>query len=253
MKITFLGTGTSQGVPVIACQCPVCLSDDPRDKRLRSSVLVQTQERAFVIDTGPDFRTQMLTHGVRKLDFVLFTHAHKDHTAGMDDVRAFNYQTDGPMPVYATRETWTVLEREFYYVFNGSDYPGIPKIERHLIGGEPFSACDLDVVPIPVLHYKMPVLGFRIGDFAYVTDASVIPESSMQRLQNLEVLVLNALRKEKHISHFNLEEALAVVTALKPKTAYFTHVSHLMGKHDDVSPELPANVRFAHDGLVVEI
>ncbi len=253
MKITFLGTGTSQGVPVIACQCPVCLSDDPRDKRMRSSVFVQTGKRNFVIDTGPDFRTQMLNHRVQKLDFVLFTHAHKDHTAGMDDVRAFNYQTNGPMPVFATRETWTSLEREFDYIFNGSNYPGIPKIERHFIDDQPFCACDVNVVPIPVLHCTMPVLGFRIDNFAYLTDASLIPSSSLERLQGLDVLVLNALRKEKHVSHFNLSEALAVVEILKPKRAYFTHVSHLMGKHADVSPELPEYVRFAYDGLVVEI
>ncbi|MCS7084541.1 MAG: MBL fold metallo-hydrolase [Bacteroidia bacterium] len=253
MKITFLGTGTSQGVPVIACNCPVCLSDDPRDKRLRSSALVQTDERTFVIDTGPDFRAQMLTHRVRRLDFVLFTHAHKDHTAGMDDVRAFNYVSGEAMPVFATADTWNTLEREFSYIFNGHDYPGIPKIKRHLIDSEPFSALGVEVVPIPVLHYRMPVLGFRIGDFAYVTDASLIPESSLERLQNLDVLILNALRKEKHISHFNLEGALEVVRILRPRRSYFTHISHLMGRHADVSAELPENVHFAYDGLTIEV
>jgi phosphoribosyl 1,2-cyclic phosphate phosphodiesterase len=171
----------------------------------------------------------------------------------MDDVRAFNHVNNSAMPVYATPETWTSLEREFHYVFNGHYYPGIPQIDRHVIHSEPFFVRGLEIVPIPVFHFKMPVLGFRIGNFAYVTDASSIPESSMQKLQNLDILVLNALRKEKHISHFNLIEALAVVEELKPKAAYFTHLSHLMGRHAEVSSELPANVRFAYDGLVIEL
>lgn len=252
MRLTFLGTGTSQGVPVIACQCRVCTSADVRDQRLRASVLFEVAGKTFVVDTGPDFRQQMLRQRVMHLDAVLFTHRHKDHIAGLDDVRSFNFKQQAKMPVYADEATYRQLTREFAYIFDGTNYPGIPQLEVYTITDEPFVVDGVDVTPIPVLHYKMPVLGFRIGNTAYITDASYIPPTSMELLQGLDLLVLNALRKETHISHFNLEQALAIVDQLRPRRAYFTHISHLMGLHADVQPELPPHVHIAHDGLTVE-
>lgn len=252
MKLTFLGTGTSQGVPVITCDCPVCRSENPRDKRLRASVLIETGGKTFVVDTGPDFRQQMLREDVKTLDAVLFTHRHKDHTAGMDDVRSFNFKQKRPMPIYADALTLEGLRMEFAYIFNGENYPGVPKVEVKVIDDQPFMAEGLEVTPVRVFHHRMPVLGFRLDDFAYVTDANRIPPESMARLQGLDVLVLNALRREKHLSHFTLDEALEVITELKPRRAYLTHISHLLGLHDEVSAELPENVFLAYDGLIVE-
>lgn len=254
MKITVLGTGTSQGIPVIACSCPVCTSTDPRDNRLRCAVLLEQDDTRVVIDTGPDFRQQMLRQRVMSLDAVVLTHLHKDHIAGLDDVRAFNFRQNKSMPVYADAITLKQLHQEFPYVFDGSNYPGIPKIDLHEIAdSQPLRIGSLQLQPIPVLHHKLPVNGFRVGGFAYVTDASYIPEHSMRMLQGLDVLVLNALRREKHIAHFNLSEALEVVSILKPKQAYFTHISHLMGTHAAVSQELPPHVAIAYDGQVFEL
>lgn len=253
MKLTFLGTGTSQGVPVITCDCEVCTSADPRDNRLRTSAMVEMEGKTFVFDTGPDFRQQMLREKVGKLDAVLFTHAHKDHIAGMDDVRSFNFRWRKPMEVYATDPTIEALKREYHYIFNGENYPGIPRINIHEIDANPFEIEDVAITPLPVLHYRMPVLGFRIGKLAYITDANFIPDSTKALLEGLDVLVINALRKKKHISHFNLEEAIALHAELQPRQTYFTHISHLMGKHSEVSEELPANIEIAYDGLQVEI
>lgn len=254
MKITFLGTGTSQGVPVIACPCEVCHSTDVRDQRLRVSILVETEGKTLVVDAGPDFRQQLLRAGVTRLDGVLLTHSHKDHIAGLDDVRAFNFLQQRPMDIWADAYTLEQLHREFPYVFDGTDYPGIPQMALHTIAhGAAFEAAGIAVQPVPVLHFKMPVNGFRFGRFAYVTDASYIPPASMDMLRNLDVLVLNALRRQPHISHFTLQQALDLVEELRPKQAYFTHISHLLGKHVDVSQELPPHAALAHDGLVVQV
>jgi phosphoribosyl 1,2-cyclic phosphate phosphodiesterase len=253
LKITFLGTGTSQGVPVIACECTVCHSPHLEDKRLRCAVWLEVLGKSLVIDTGPDFRQQMLTHNVRHLDAVLLTHRHKDHVAGLDDVRSYNFKSQAVMPLFADALTIEGLKREFEYIFDGTNYPGIPRIEIHEIDEEPFLACQVPVTPIPVLHHQMPVLGFRIGNFAYVTDANYIPPASIERLHGLEVLVLNALRRTPHISHFTLDEALAVVEQLQPKQAYFTHISHYLGLHHEVSQELPPNVYLAYDGLTIAL
>lgn len=252
MKFTFTGTGTSQGIPVIACPCEICNSPDPRDKRLRTSGVLQSDTTTLVFDTGPDFRQQMLRHEIKVLDAVVFTHQHKDHVAGLDDVRAYNYLLDRKMDIYANQLTLDHLKKEFYYIFADLKYPGIPQIETHLIDMEPFKVGDIELLPIPVLHYKLPVLGFRVQNFAYVTDANFISPESMALLEGVEILVLNALRKNKHLSHFTLDEAVAVSRELGVKQAYFTHLSHLMGTHAAVSRELPDWVSLAYDGLEID-
>ena len=249
IKITFLGTGTSQGVPIVACDCDVCVSPDSRDKRLRSSILVETEKTRFVIDAGPDFRQQLLFQKIKQLDAVVFTHEHKDHIAGLDDVKAFNFINKMRMPIYATKRVETALQREFAYIFSDEKYPGIPEIDLINFDNEPFYVGDILLSPVNVMHYKLPVKGFRINDFAYVTDANFIPEEEKLKLKNLNVLVLNALRREPHVSHFTFEEAIDLVNELKPKKAYFTHISHQLGLHETVSKELPNNIELAVDGL----
>lgn len=254
MKITFLGTGTSSGVPMIGCNCAVCLSDNPKDKRLRSSVLVETQGKTFVIDTGPDFRQQMLREKVSCLDAVIFTHEHKDHVAGLDDVRAFNFIQNKPMDVYATENVQIALQREFHYVFSGIQYPGIPKIKLHLIDGDtPFFIDGVEFRPVKVFHHKLPVLGFRIGDFTYITDANNIPDAEKVKIRGSRVLVLNALRSRHHLSHFTLEQAVSLMEELKPEKGFFTHISHQLGLHDAVEKGLPDFVKIAYDSLRIEI
>lgn len=253
MKITFLGTGTSQGVPVIACRCQVCTSADFRDKRLRSSILVEQGSTAVVIDSGPDFRQQMLRAEVNHIDGLLFTHEHKDHIAGMDDIRAYNYVHREKVNIYANLQVQEALHREFPYVFADFKYPGVPEINMHTIDESAFSIGEIDFLPVPVLHYRLPVLGFRIGDFTYITDANHITEQSMSLIRGSKILVINALRREPHVSHFTLEEALEVIGKLGPEKAYLTHISHQLGMHEDVNAELPANVQCAYDGLVIEI
>ncbi|HEX2900854.1 MAG TPA: MBL fold metallo-hydrolase [Bacteroidia bacterium] len=252
MKLTFLGTGTSQGIPVIACDCAVCTSGDPKDDRLRASVMLEVADKVFVIDTGPDFRQQMLRSGVQRLDAVVFTHPHKDHIAGMDDIRAFNFRQKADIDIYANSMTLKGLEREFYYVFEEVKYPGVPGVNVHLIDEEPFSVAGIEFIPIPVLHYRMPVLGFRVGDMAYITDANYISEESKEKLKGLKVLVLNALRRTDHLSHFTLDQAVALAQELGAEQTFFTHMSHLMGLHSDVEQELPVDIHLAFDGLVVE-
>ncbi|MCH2199905.1 MAG: MBL fold metallo-hydrolase [Flavobacteriales bacterium] len=249
MKIRMLGTGTSQGVPVIACDCEVCTSTDPRDKRLRSSIQISEGDTNIVIDTGPDFRQQMLASGIKNLDAVVFTHEHKDHIAGLDDIRAFNFRQKKDMDVYATERVQEALKREFHYVFAPIRYPGIPQIALKTIDLTPFEINGIEFIPIEVMHHKLPVMAFRIGDFAYVTDANSIASAEFNKLRGVKTLVINALRKETHISHFNLEEALEIISIIKPERAYLTHISHLLGKHEDISKELPEGVELAYDGL----
>lgn len=255
VTITILGSGTSQGVPVIACNCKVCTSISFKDKRLRCAVLINYNNENYVIDSGPDFRQQMLREKVETLSGVLFTHEHKDHLAGLDDVRAFNYIEKRDMQVYCTERVEEALRREFHYVFDGNGYPGIPKVNLNRIDkNRQISLSNgLNITPIEVMHYKLPVMGFRMGDFTYITDAKTVSEEERVKIKGCKVLIVNALRKEEHISHFNLEEALAFITEMKPEKAYLTHISHLFGKHEDIEMDLPSNVFVAYDGLKIEI
>ncbi len=255
MKVTFLGTGTSQGVPVIACDCAVCQSEDPKDKRLRVSVLLEVNGLSILIDSGPDFRQQMLRENVQNLDAILFTHEHKDHTAGLDDVRAFNFKHNKDMDVYAHPRVQDALKMEFSYIFAEVKYAGVPLVKLHDIGkNEKFSIdSKVEITPIEVLHHKLPVLGFRIENFTYITDAKTITPAEKDKLKGTEVLVLNALRREDHISHLNLQEALELIEEIQPKQAYLTHISHLFDKHEDILKDLPKNVSVAFDGLKIEL
>ena len=251
ITITFLGTGTSGGVPMIACNCSVCLSVDIKDKRLRSSILVQSETTTIVVDTTPDFRTQMLRENVQKLDAVIFTHPHKDHVAGLDDIKAYNFFQHKPMDVYANHLTQIALKREFPYIFTEDKYPGIPSINLFTIDKEPFIIGDIPIIPILVYHLKMPVLGFRFGKFTYITDANRIEQKEKDKIAGTDTLVVNALRKNAHISHFTLQEAIDLVQELEIPNAYFTHISHQLGQHEEITDELPPNIHLAYDGLKV--
>ena len=253
IKITFLGTGTSSGVPMIGCDCPVCTSADKKDKRLRSSILLQTAKTTIAVDSGPDFRYQMLRAGVKKLDAIIYTHAHKDHVAGLDDVRGFNYFSGKPMEIYGTEMTLEVIIREFPYAFTEQKYPGAPNIRHNIIATEPFYVGDIMITPILVWHLHMPVLAFRFGKFTYVTDANRVDEESREKIKGSDILVVNALRKEKHISHFSLSESITLVRELGIPEAYLTHISHQLGKHADVSEELPKGIQLAYDTLVLDL
>lgn len=253
MKITFLGTGTSQGVPPIGCRSDVCLSKNPRDKRLRASIHIEWNGLSLVVDCGPDFRYQMIRAGISRVDALLFTHEHRDHTAGLDDIRPFNYLQEGALPVYLHPRVYQAFQGQFDYIFQPVPYPGIPQIDWHLIDNEPFEIGGHVIRPVEVLHYKLPVLGFVFDRFAYVTDANFISDQEKEKLKGMDVLVLNALRREAHISHFTLAEAVALAKELGAKQTYFTHMSHQIGLHDDVCSELPDGIDLAHDGLVVEI
>lgn len=254
MEITFLGTGTSQGIPVIGSNHPVCLSSDPRDKRLRVSVLVSWKNYNFVIDCGPDFRQQMLTNKVVRLDGILFTHEHADHTAGIDDIRPFFFR-QGDIPIYAHQRVVDSLKRRFDYIFSDINrYPGAPAVKANLVRiNEPFTIGDLKVVPIEAFHNRLPVLGYRLGDFAYLTDVKTISDEESEKLKGIKVLTVNALRKDPHHSHFNLEEALGFVEKVGPQKAYFTHISHHMGFHKEVEKELPPHVHLAYDNLSIAL
>lgn len=249
MKITFLGTGTSQGIPVIACECKTCLSEDPNDKRLRTSLLVESGDTTLLIDAGPDFRQQMLREHVIKLDSILLTHEHKDHIGGLDDVRAFNYISRDAIDIYAEERVQKALKKEYSYVFSEYQYPGVPKMRLNPVPEEGFEIKGIKIDPVRVFHYRLPVYGFRIGDFAYITDANYIPEESKEKLIGVKYLVINALRKEKHISHFTLREAIDIIKEVSPKKAFLTHISHQMGLHTEISKELPSGVVLACDGL----
>ncbi len=252
MIVTFLGTGTSQGVPLIGCNCNVCTSGNSKDKRLRTSILIQNANTHIVVDTGADFRQQMLRENVQQLDAVLYTHEHKDHLAGMDEVRAFNFKTGNAMQLYATARVQQAIRNEFAYVFSNSKYPGVPQINLNTINAlTVFKVQDTVITPIEVMHASMPVLGFRIKNFTYVTDANYISETELQKTIGTDVLVINALRREQHISHFTLQQALNLIAIIQPKTAYLTHISHQLGLHQEVMKELPPNVFLAYDGLVI--
>ena len=253
MQITFLGTGTSQGVPIIACPCPVCLSSDSKDKRLRSSILIEEKGKVFVIDTGPDFRQQMLRENVKQLDAVIFTHEHKDHTAGFDDIRAFNYIQGKEMDVYASHRVQQAIRRDYAYIFSDFKYPGIPEIKLHLLENKLTSIEGVDFMPVEVMHHKLPVFAFRINDFTYITDANYISEQEKEKIKGSKVIVVNALRREEHISHFTLEQAIKLMEELQPEKAYLTHVSHQLGKHADVEKELPSFISIAYDGLKLQL
>lgn len=249
MKVRFLGTGTSQGVPVIACDCEVCTSADLKDKRLRSSVWVQTDSLSLLIDSGPDFRQQMLQHNVKKLDAILFTHEHRDHTSGLDDIRAYNHKYDKDMPIYAEKRVLDQLKTEFHYIFSDNKYPGIPRVHPHEIWNQPFEVFGLGITPIQVMHYKLPVFGFRIGNFTYITDAKTVAEEEIAKIMGTEVLVINALQHEPHISHFTFQEAIDFANRIKAKHTYFTHINHRLGLHAEVSKLLPEHISLAYDGL----
>ncbi len=253
MTVTFLGTGTSQGVPIIACDCEVCSSMDIKDKRLRSSILIESDEAKVVIDSGPDFRYQILREKLKTLDAVVFTHEHKDHIAGLDEVKSFNFFNKMRMPVYATERVQQALKREFAYIFSDDKYPGIPEIDLYTINDKPFSVKDITLLPIDVMHFKMPVKSYRINDFTYITDANFISESEKEKIKGSKIIVVNALRREEHVSHFTLQQAIDLMIELKPEKAYLTHISHQLGLHQVVSKELPSFIELAYDGLKITI
>lgn len=251
MKITFLGTGTSQGIPVIGCGCAVCQSTDARDKRLRVSVLIETDDKTLVIDSGPDFRYQMLRAGVKDLDAILFTHEHKDHVAGLDDIRPFNYLLHKKIDIYASLRVQGALRREFSYIFEDTKYFGLPQINLHTVEETPFNIGDTTIIPIEVMHHKLPVIGYRMGNFTYITDAKTISDASLDKIKGSKHLVINALQKENHISHFTFQEAIDFAEKAGAETTYFTHMSHNLGLHAEIEKELPANIRLAFDGLQI--
>ncbi len=253
LHINFLGTGTSSGVPMIGCNCAVCISSDPKDNRLRSSILVSSATTQFVIDTTPDFRYQMLRSHTQHLDAILYTHPHKDHIAGLDDIRAFNHFSKKPIDIYAGANSAEAIRRDFYYAFAETRYPGVPDLNLINIGHDSFRIGDIDVIPIQVQHHKMPVLGFRMGDFTYITDANFIEPIEQEKIRGSKVLVINALRKEKHLSHFTLSEAIELATKLAIPEVYMTHISHQLGLHTVVSHELPANISLAYDQLRISL
>lgn len=255
MRITFLGTGTSMGVPVITCNCDVCQSPDLHDHRFRSSALIETDAgKNVLIDIGPDFRMQMLQHRVSHLDAILITHAHRDHIGGIDDIRAFNYAQKSKMQIYGNQVALDMLQRDYHYIFEPHQFAGLPEADLHIHNGdEPFIAAGERIVPIKALHKDMPVLGYRIGDLVYITDANHIDSEELLKLKDCRLLVLNALRKQKHFSHFSLPEALQIISAVHPRQAYLTHISHEMGLYAEVESQLPENVHLAYDRLQVTI
>ena len=252
MKLTFLGTGTSQGIPVISCNCPVCNSGDTKDKRLRSSVMFTVNDINIVIDCGPDFRYQMLRAGVKDIEAIVFTHEHRDHTAGLDDVRPFNWIKHQDVDIYAEKRVVEALKNDFSYVFNFNNYAGAPILKINEISNEEFYIGNVKIIPIRAYHNDLPVLGFRIGNISYITDANYIPEEEKKKIIGSKYIVLNALRKEKHIAHFSLQEAIQLLEEFNPQKGFITHIGHQMGFHTYEELKLPINIRFAYDGLVIE-
>jgi phosphoribosyl 1,2-cyclic phosphate phosphodiesterase len=252
ISVVFLGTGTSTGVPVVACNCAICRSKDARDKRLRASVMIKVNGHNFVIDCGPDFRYQMIRENVEDISAIIFTHGHRDHIAGLDDVRAFNYVLNKTVNVFASEEVISSIRREFPYIFTEKRFFGAPQLEFHTIQNRKFIVEGVEFTPIEVLHHKLSVFGFRIGKFTYITDASFISEKEKEKIVGSEILVINALRKSKHISHFSLEEAIDIIKEIKPQKAYITHLSHFIGLHDTIQNTLPDNIFLAYDGLTVQ-
>ena len=251
--LTILGSGTSQGVPVIACDCEVCQSKNQKDKRTRTSVLIHINGENHVVDSGPDFRVQMLRENIKSLKSVIFTHEHKDHIAGLDDIRPFNYLEKRDMNVYASDRVEEALLREYHYIFTKDKYPGIPNVNLTIFDNNKFLIDEnIEIEPIKVLHYKLPVFGFRIGDITYITDAKTISPEEKEKVKGSETIIINALRREPHLSHFNLDEALEFIKEMNPKRAYLTHISHLFGKHDEIEKELPNNVFMAFDGMKLD-
>lgn len=253
LEITFLGTGTSQGIPIIGSQHPVCLSENPKDKRLRVSVLVKVEDVNIVIDCGPDFRQQMLSNNIERVDAILYTHEHSDHTVGLDDIRPFFFK-QGDIPIFAHQRVMDSLRKRFDYIFASENkYPGAPSVRENHVKNEPFVFKDIEIIPVDAMHNRVQVFGYRISDFAYLTDVKTIEEKEIDKLRGVEVLVVNALRKEPHHSHFNLEEALEFIKEVNPRRAYLTHISHRLGFHDEVQAELPENVFLAYDNLKIKI
>lgn len=257
-KLTFFGTGTSQGIPMIGCNCAVCKSIDSKDSRLRSSVLIESKGIKLLIDAGPDFRYQMLRSYTSHLDALLLTHSHKDHTGGIDDIRSLNYFSKQPLPIYCESYVETSLKLEYHYVFTEDRYPGIPEIDIKSINNKAFNVYSLkdpniftEVTPIRAYHHKMPILGFRVDNIAYITDANYIPAEEFRKLRGLDKFVINTVRRERHISHFSLEEALKVIQEVGAKESYLTHLSHQIGKHSDLQQQLPQNVYVAYDNLII--
>ncbi|MDY0216288.1 MAG: MBL fold metallo-hydrolase [Bacteroidales bacterium] len=248
MKIKLLGTGTSQGVPIIGCRCPVCISKDSKDKRLRSSAYIIVENKHIIIDAGPDFRQQMLRENILQIDAILLTHSHKDHIGGLDDIRAYNYLQGKPMDIYGSEETIDAVKKDLHYAFGEKKYPGVPKMNLHTIDNTPFFVENIKITPIELSHFKMKVFGFRIKNFAYITDASYISEAEKEKIKNLNTLILNALRIEKHCSHFCLEEALQIAQESQAKQCFFTHISHSIGKHKEINAQLPKHIQLGFDG-----
>lgn len=253
MKVTFLGTGTSQGIPMIGCDCEVCTSNDKKDNRLRSSIWIQNEDTSVVIDTGPDFRYQMLRNKVAKIDGVLYTHGHKDHVAGLDDIRAYNYWLKKDIDLYANENTEQIIRKEFAYAFSGIQYPGLPQLNIHLLHGQDVTIGSLTFKTIKTLHHKLEVYGYRIDDFTYITDANYIAPEELEKIKGSKILVLNALRNEPHISHFTLNEAITIAEKVGAQQTYFTHASHQLGLHESINQSLPSNMTMAYDGLCITI
>jgi phosphoribosyl 1,2-cyclic phosphate phosphodiesterase len=253
MVVTLLGTGTSSGVPLIGCECEVCRSVDFRDKRLRSSIHIAVNGRSLIVDTGPDFRQQVLRLNLKEVDAVLFTHEHKDHTAGLDEIRAYNFRSGRDIPLYGRPSVLAQLQREFAYIFAEHKYPGVPRVRINEIGNEPFDVFGVQVIPIEVMHHKLPVYGFRIGDFTYLTDLNFIPDQELIKVAGTKILVLDALQRQPHISHFTLDQAVEVAMRIGAERTYFTHISHKLGLHSEVEKELPTGIRLGYDGMQIKL